>query len=326
MNRSTVRCIAAALLVLASMGAQAQTTLRVHEYPGILGTLLRVAIDKGYCTKHEIRCVTQTIPSGAMAMQALLSGGIDVAAPAVEILIQAATAGADLKIIGGASNASPFYLIVGPDLFGSAGKGYPAIMHDLKGKRIGVTTRGSAPEFQMKTMLLQAGMKADDVTFVAVGAPNTSYPALVNKQIDAVYSFTPFDGMCDVLKTCRIALTLARGEGPSVLTNQNGAGVVYAVRRELAQKNPAAIEALVKALRDAEAFIASPANAAEVAAIVEKNFKLDMPRGNEVTKSSLERLKPSLVVGVNKAAIQAAAEYLRQTGQLDKPFDAARLF
>ncbi|MEG0557766.1 MAG: hypothetical protein RR574_15075, partial [Comamonas sp.] len=62
------------------------------------------------------------------------------------------------------------------------------------------------------------------------------------KQVDAVMSFVPFDGFCDVLKTCRIAVFPAKGEGPKVLTDLNGAGGLYVMRREYMQKNPAATE------------------------------------------------------------------------------------
>ena len=35
-------------------------------------------------------------------------------------------------------------------------------------------------------------MKADDVTFVAVGGPNTAYGALISKQIDAAWCSSPW--------------------------------------------------------------------------------------------------------------------------------------
>lgn len=322
-----MRLTAAAFLLAASAVAHADvTTLRIQDYPGIIGTLARVAIAKGYCTKHGVNCVTQVIPSAPLGIQTLLSGSIDVALSSVEVAIQSAAKGSDIKIIGGSFNANPFMLIVGPGLLGIADKGYPAIMHDLKDKKIGVTARGAAPEFQVKSMLLGAGMQPDDVTFVAVGSPNTGYPALVNKQVDAVMSFVPFDGFCDVLKTCRIAVLPAKGQGPKVLTDLNGAGGLYLVTREFAKKNPATVEGFVEALRDAGRFVADPANFDELMQITHKFYRLDMPKGDEILKSSMERFRPYMVVDVKKEALQAATDYLHQTSQLDKLFDANRLF
>lgn len=321
------RLAATAFAIAAAASATAQTpTVRIQDYPGIIGTLSRVAAEKGYCAKHGVQCTIQTIPTAPLGVQTLMSGGIEVALAPSEVAIQSAAKGAELKVVGGMFDVNPFMLIVGPGLMASAGKGYPAIMSDLKGKKIGVTSRGAGPEFQVKSMLLQAGLKPDDVTFVAVGSPNTGYPALLNKQVDAVMSFVPFDGFCDVMKTCKIAVLPARGEGPKVLTDLNGAGGVYVVRREYAEKNAKAVEAFVKAIHDAERFTMDPANTAELMQITYKYYRLEMPKGDEVLKSSMERFRKNLVVDVKKPAVQAAADYLLQTGQLEKPFDAGKLF
>lgn len=328
MTRSLPHWLLATAITLATCtAAQAQApTIRIQDYPGIIGTLARVAVEKGYCAKNGIQCTLTTIPAAPLGVQTLMAGGIEVALAPSEVAIQSVARGADLKIVGGTFNVNPFMLIVGPGLLASADKGYPAIMQDLKGKKIGVTSRGAGPEFQIKTMLRSAGLKEDDVTFVAVGSPNTGYPALLNKQVDAVMSFVPFDGFCDVLKTCRISVFPAKGEGPKVLTDLNGAGGLYVMRRDYTEKSPVAVAAFVKALHEAERFTADPANGAELLQITLKHYRIDMPKGDEILKSSLERFRPNMVVAVKKEAVQAAADYLQQTGQLEKTFDAARLF
>lgn len=324
---STPKAAAVLTLLFATVSSHANTpTIRIQDYPGIIGTLARVAIEKGYCTKHGVQCSLQTIPAAPLGMQTMMAGGIDVALAPAEVAIQSAAKGADLKIVGGMFDASPFMLIVGSELMPAASKGYPAIMKELKGKKIGVTSRGAGPEFQVKSMLLQAGMKADDVVFVAVGSPNTGYPALLNKQVDAVMSFVPFDGFCDVMKKCQIAVLPAKGEGPKVLTDLNGAGGVYVVRRDFAQKQPAAVDGFVKALRDAERYVQDKSNSAELMQITFKYYRVDMPNGDEVLQKSMERFRPNMIVNVKKEAVQAAADYLQQTGQLEQKFDAGKLF
>ena len=321
-----VRWAAFALTLVACASAQAQQpTLRIQDFPGVVGTLARVAIEKGYCANHGVQCELRVIPAAPLGVQTLLAGGIEVALAPSEVVIQSGAKGADLKIVGGMFNVNPFMLIVGQSLFPSADKGYPAIMQDLKGKRIGVTSRGAAPEFQVKSMLLQAGMKETDVTFVSVGSPNTGYPALLNKQVDAVMSFVPFDGFCDVLQTCRIAILPAKGEGPKVLTELNGAGGVYVMRRDFAGKNAQVAEAFTRALRDAERFVADPANTDELMKITLKHYRIDMPRGDEILMRSIERFRSSMVVDVDPKALQAAADYLKQTDQLKEPYDTGRL-
>lgn len=307
--------------------AQTPTTpLRIQDYPGIIGTLVRVAIEKGYCTRHGVQCTLQTIPAAPLGVQTMLAGGIDVALVPSEVAVQAAARGSDIKIVSGLFDVSPFMLFFGPQLANQADKGYPAVMHALKGKKVGVTSRGAGPEFQVTTMLQGAGMQADDVTFVAVGSPNTGYPALINGQVDAAMSFTPFDGFCDVLKTCRIALFPAKGEGPTEITQLNGAGGLYVMRGDYIAKNPKAVDAFKLALRDAEHFATDPANAKELLQITLKYYRIDVPKGDEILDNSLQRFRSNFVVDVKKQAVQAAADYLLKTGQLNKPFDAARLF
>lgn len=328
MNRTSLyRWLAAGFTLLACAAAQAQPlTLRIQDYPGIVGTLARVAIEKGYCNDHGLKCTLTTIPAAPLGVQTLMAGGIEVSLPPPEVAIQSVVKGADLKIVSTSFAYNPFMLILGKDLMASADKGYPAVMHDLKSKKIGVTARGAAPEFQIKTMLKDAGMKDDDVTFVAVGSPNTGYPALLNKQVDAVMSFVPFDGFCDVLKTCRIAVMPAKGEGPKTLVALNGGGGLYVMRKDFLIKNPNAGEAYLKAMRDAQKFATNPANLDELMQITLKYYRLDMPKGDEILRNSLQRFQSAFTADVKKSAIQAAADYLFETGQIPGAYDVSPMF
>lgn len=57
-----------------------------------------------------------------------------------------------------------------------------------------------------------------------------------------------------------------------------------------------------------------------------KYYRLDMPKGDEVLRSSLKRFQSAFVADVKKSAIQAAADYLYATGQIPRPFDVGSLF
>lgn len=327
MNSGLTRLLVllAATASLTTAHAQ-QPVIRIQEFPGIITTLARVAIEKGYCAKRGIECRLQTIPSAPAGVQALLSNGIEVAVAPSEVAVQSAARGADLKIIAGFFNVNPFMLFLGKSMSLSGDKKYPDVIKDLKGKKVGVTARGAGPEFQVKTMLLAVGLRPDDVTFVAVGSPNTAYPALVNQQVDAVMTFVPFDGFCDVLKTCRIAVVPAKGEGPPDLTNLNGAGALYVVRGNYLSSDRKTIDSFVDALRDAERFVASPANMPQLMQITLKYYRIEIPKGDEVLQNSLERFRSNFVVDYKREAVQSAADYLLKTGQLNAPFDASRLF
>ncbi len=314
------------MAMIPAVAAHAQKpVIRIQDYPGSITTLIRVAVDKGYCDKHGIECQLKIIPSAPAGLQTLLAGGIDVAGPPPEVAIQSAVRGADLRIIGSYFNANPFMLLLGRSMSSDYDKTYPEVIKKLKGKKIGVTARGAGPEFQIGSMLQANGLKAEDVTFVAVGSPNTVYPALVNGQIDAAMSFVPLDGFCNVLKTCHISVVPAKDQGPKVLTDLNGAGGLLVVRADYLKDNRDTLNRFSLALKDAQEFIQDPKNFDEVTKITFKYYRLDIDKGDEILRDSLKRFLPNMVSSVDPKALQSAANYLLQTSQLSKAYDTSAL-
>lgn len=320
------KSLLAAGLVLAACAVQAQDTVRVQDYPGLGNMLLRVAIANGYCDKRGIKCEAKTIPAAPLAVQTLLAGDLDLAMAPPEVVIQAANKGADLRIVGNGARNPVFFLMAGAALdTPNAAKGYPAVMQDFKGRKIGVTARGSAAEFQLVDLLKGAGLKSDDVTIVAVGAPNTAFPAIANKQIDGLMLFGPMDGFCEVTKACRVVVDPRKGQGPTDILKLTGASVVLVARADYTAKNGKALDALAGALREAEAFIQAPANYAAVLKVAQDTGKINAPGGDQILDVSLRNALPTFRFGLDPAALQHAAEYLHRSGQVDKLVDTTRL-
>jgi NitT/TauT family transport system substrate-binding protein len=267
----------AALTLGSTVMAQTET-LRIQDYPGLGNILVRVAAANGYCEKNGLKCELKTIPAAPLGIQTLMAGDIDVAFGPAEVVIQAANKGADLKIIGSGSRGNIFYLMAGAHTeTPNSAKGYPAVMADLKGKKIGVTSRGSGAEFQLIDMLKGAGMTGSDVTIVPVGAPNTALPAIANKQIDALMLFSPMDGFCEAMKVCRVIVDPRKGEGPKEITQLNGAAGPMTVRGDFAQKKGPVLDAFAKAMRESESFVQNPANFNALLKIVNDTFKIEGP-------------------------------------------------
>ena len=234
--------------------------------------------------------------------------------------------GADLRIVGNGARNPVFFLMAGAALdTPNAAKGYPAVMQDFKGRKIGVTARGSAAEFQLVDLLKGAGLKSDDVTIVAVGAPNTAFPAIANKQIDGLMLFGPMDGFCEVTKACRVVVDPRKGQGPTDILKLTGASVVLVARADYTAKNGKALDALAGALREAEAFIQAPANYAAVLKVAQDTGKINAPGGDQILDISLRNALPTFRFGLDPAALQHAAEYLHRSGQVDKLIDTTRL-
>ncbi len=124
----------------------------MQDYPGLGNLMLRVAIAHKLCEKHGIKCEARTIPAAPLGMQTLLAGDIDVAFGPPEVVIQAANRGADVRIVGNGARGSIFFVAAGNHIeTPNAAKGYPAVMQDLKGMKVGVTSRGWVPSFSLST-------------------------------------------------------------------------------------------------------------------------------------------------------------------------------
>ena len=330
MNLSKTAFLRTALGAIAlTWGANvmAQTeTLRIQDYPGLGNIMARVAVANGYCDKNGIKCELKTIPAAPLGIQTLLAGDIDIAFGPAEVVIQAANKGADLKIIGNAARDNIFFLMAGAHIeTPNAAKGYPAVMADLKGKKIGVTARGSGAEFQLLDLLKGAGLSGNDVTIVPVGAPNTALPAIANKQVDALMLFAPMDGFCVAMKVCRVIVDPRKGEGPKELTQLNGASGPMTVRGEFSQKKGPTLDAFAKAMRESEAFIQNPANFNAVLKVINDTFKIEGPAGAAAIEASLRNSIGGSRFALDAKALQASADYLSNTQQIDKTFDTSKI-
>jgi NitT/TauT family transport system substrate-binding protein len=301
-------------------------TVRIQDYPATGNMLFRVAIAKGYCEKYGIRCHLQMIPTAPLATQALLSKNLDVALLPVEVQVNAMVRGAAIKAFAGGVAENVFLISVRNDVAtANSDKGFPAFMADLKGRKIGVTSRGAAPELLMTFLALKAEMKADDFTFVAVGAPITAYASLVSKQIDAMMTFEPAGAMCDLLKTCKTIYRIADATAPAELAATNGGAGNLVAAQDFIDKNPHVIDALTKAAVDAEAFLQNRANFDEAVKIMLQSFTLDTPRGDEIMTHALKRTISGYRVAIGRPAVKAITDYMFATQQLEVPFDAMRI-
>lgn len=321
--RMLVSTIAAlSLLVLAAPPAAAGSkaeTVRFQDYPGLGNLIVRVARSKGWCAERGLDCELSMIPNAPLGMQALIGGSIDAAMAPIDVLMSAVRRGAKVEAVAGAAVSNIFMLVVSNKVATPDGaKGYAGLMHDLKGKTIGVTARGAATETLATFLLERAGMSAGDVTFVAVGATNTAYGALVSGQVDAVMTWEPVGLLCEITKKCRVAWRSATASEPRLVKAMNGAGTVLAFRDEYVAAHPKAIAAVLALSKQAAAFINDPANAKEVLAISSQYFKFDMPHGDYIAQRvlGLARDFHTYEPAIDRRAVAATQDYLIKTKQL----------
>ncbi|MEQ1648911.1 MAG: ABC transporter substrate-binding protein [Hyphomicrobiaceae bacterium] len=300
--------------------------VKIQDYPGVGNMLMRIAISKGYCEAHGIKCQLQMIPSGPLGAQALMAKSIDVGFFGPEIQINAMTKGSKLKAITSGATLNVFHIVVGNSVeLPNAANGFTALMTDLKGKKIGVPARGSAGELQFLILASKAGLKADDFTFVAVGAPNTSFGALTSKQIDASMTFEPSATLCDVLKACKTVYRANEAKEPVEIAGTNGAASNFVITQETADASPHVVDALIAAAKDAEAFIQDPKNFDEALKVGQSYFKFEMPKGDEVMAASLKSSIPAYKTAITRSALKQIADNMLAAKQLEAPFDTTVL-
>ncbi|MBW3096438.1 ABC transporter substrate-binding protein [Pseudohoeflea coraliihabitans] len=301
-------------------------TVRIQEYPGTILHLSQwAAADHGFCEDHGIKCEMVKIPSGPVGLQALAAGSLDVSFASTEVTMQAASRGNDVQLIVGHSPNNIYTLSVHKDVeLPNKDKGYPAVMEDLKGKNIGVTARGAGTELQARALLIGAGMSGDDVTYIGVGAPGTSYPAFLARQIDAGMMFEPFATLCRLQETCVDVVDLAAGEGPEDIAALNGAFETYAARRDFIEENPQVVGAFIQAMSEATDWVKDPDNHEELMEIVKGRFQLgdDIPDADKVLDELVRRTAPLYGVEIDRDAVNAFSDYLIDNELIEDPVSA----
>lgn len=154
------RLLVAVLLLSAVAPARAAQTIK-FSVPSIqmFEAPYFVAADKGYFADEglDVQFVTA---NGGVATPALISGSIDASASSASALA-AIIKGAALRIVLVQQNRTVYQLwSTRPEIKSLA---------DLKGKQIGIETRGGSDEISTRIAFQQAGLNPDDVAFVPLG-------------------------------------------------------------------------------------------------------------------------------------------------------------
>jgi NitT/TauT family transport system substrate-binding protein len=208
-------------------------------------------------------------------------------------------------------------------------QGYPAIMQDLKGLKVGITARGSGGEAFFNAMLREAGMVPQDVTYVGVGGPSTAYASLVvGRQIDAVVMFQPLTQLCLFNKTCATVVDMTQGEGPQAIQAMNGASVPFVMHRETVTQNPGLVAAFYAAMRETAAWFGDPANFEALDQIYKPLISFgDLPGADEMRREWIRSVVPaySKDLAVPRPSVQAIIDFYVEAKVLEKRIAAADL-
>ena len=146
---------------------------------------LFIAMDKGYFKDEGIEIEPQWFDAAHPIAVATASSKIDVGATGITAsLYNMAAKGQNLAIVADKGREEKGYsssaLLVTTDSYNSG----VTSLQSLKGKRIGITQKGSTFHYMLGRMLETQGMSLNDVEIIPLGKISAVMAALESKQID----------------------------------------------------------------------------------------------------------------------------------------------
>jgi ABC-type nitrate/sulfonate/bicarbonate transport system substrate-binding protein len=238
--------------------AEAQTSLKVITFPGMSNLALFAAQKQGYFTKRGLAVEVTNTPNSEVLRTGLAKGEFQVAHAAVDNAVDMADVGkVDIAIVMGRDGGFN-ELIVQPEI-----NSYD----DLRGKTVIVDAPDTAYALLLYKMLEIKGLKKGDYVVKPVGGSFRRYEVMVQDKNYAASMLNPPFSIRAVKDGLKSLGSSAEVTGPY---QAGGAFVLRAWGEANAETLVKYIQALVEGLR----WAMSPANKAEVIAMISERLKL----------------------------------------------------
>src|ERR1051325_5888372 len=249
--------VAAALAVIDRERAPAQEKISI-SYPSIASTggiVPWIAKERGFFTAAGVEAEL-IYTSGALSMQALIGGSVDLVLGSIFDPLSAIAGGADIVILGSFNNSPPYVMAARPDV---------RDVKDLRGKKIGVRSL-TGPATAM-TQILRVGGTAERLAALKEGLVDAALidEAVAHRAKEAGLNVIPLKGV------------------PHIHTG------AYARRASVAQRQ-GALTGSLRAMRDAAVYMKN--NRAGSIQVIQKVMKVSNPK---VAETSYEILKDEVV-------------------------------
>jgi NitT/TauT family transport system substrate-binding protein len=301
-------------------------TVRVQEWTGdIINIVPWIADAKGIFRKHCLDVRFVPLVAGPGAIVALVNNTIDFANQGPDNSIRSRSKGVEVRMTSNMYAGQWSALVAGDGVaLAHLSEGYPAIMNDLAGKKIGVTALGGSTEAFMRSAFEGAGMSASSAIFIAVGGVTTAVPALKGRVVDAAMLFGTGPELAEALGAGRIVLDYRiRGTGPKSLQALWGSTLSWNAYGPYIDKNPEVVAAFSAANNDAIAWIKDPQNQDELYRMVEE--RMPLPDAVPTRKNTLKRIvdlnRGLLGPGITRESIEGWNSYLMSLNQITSPVD-----
>ena len=164
--------------------AQAADTIRIaYSSLNPHALLVSMAEKRGLYAKYGLSSLVVYIPGGSTAIQAMVSGDIDLGQLTGPPGVAANLRGADITYIAMTDDRMGYQLVTRPEIKSTA---------DLKGKRFAISRFASSADFGLRTLLRRVGTDPKDVTILQIGNEPERLAALRAGSIDGSVFNAPF--------------------------------------------------------------------------------------------------------------------------------------
>jgi NitT/TauT family transport system substrate-binding protein len=228
---------------------------------------LWIAEREGFFRKNGIDVKIVKIAGGTQGAQALLSGGVDISFADPTSTISAIAAGAQLVEVMAITTIMPYYLVGAPGI---------KTVADLKGKRVGSSGLGlSASRLALLVAFGTLGLdpSRDKITLVAAGAEPERIAGLSTGAIAGTVVGPEFRSKIDQL-------------GLNILSDLRTVKIPWEqdaleTSRKFLDTKRNVVEAVVKALVQANAYVLNPANKNSVVELLRSRLALKTAQEGE---------------------------------------------
>jgi sulfonate transport system substrate-binding protein len=323
--RQFLASLAAVLAVMGTTHAQTpekkQVTLAVGGKTSLYYLPLTIAERLGHFKEQGLDVTINDFRGGAQSLQALAGGSVDVVTGAYEHTIRMQAKGQDVRALIELGRFPGIVLGIRKDR-ANAYKS-PA---DLKGMKIGVSAPGSSTNFFVMYLLVKAGLKPTDASYIGVGIGPSVIAAVIKGEIDAVSNLEPMMTKLELEGQIKVVADTRTEEGTrAIFGGSNPAAVLYA-KQDFIARNPNTVQALVNAFYKTLKWLES-ATPEQVTATVPEEYWLG---DRALYTAAVKANKPAYsVTGVIPAAgIKSASDMLVSFDDELKNarFDLARTF
>ena len=238
--------VAAALCFAATAQAQAPERKDVKLGVGGANSLyyLPLALTEklGFFKEQGLNVEINDFKGGSQSLNALVAGSADVVTGAYEHTLRMQVKGQPIVAVIELGRYPGISIGVRKD---RADRIKSAA--DFKGAKIGVTAPGSSTNMIVQYLMVKAGLKPDDASYIGVGAGPGAVAAMRRGEIDAISNIDPMIAMLEAAGDVVIMAETRTTEGTTkVFGGPMSAGVLY-TRKDFIEKNPNTVQALVNA-------------------------------------------------------------------------------